>query len=73
MNREEKEKLDEKLNKVLDQFWNIDCLLRVIKEILTNNNWEMREEDVELICKMLFKLSNELVSEIKEIKLQPNV
>jgi len=44
-----------------------------VKEILINNNWEMREEDVELICKMLFKLSNELVSEIKEIKLQPNV
>lgn len=70
MNREEKEKLDEKLNKVLDQFWNIDCLLRVIKEILTNNNWEMREEDVELICKMLFKLSNELVKEVKLLQIQ---
>ena len=46
MNKEEKEGLRHLVDKFTEDFWSTDCLIRMMKEILTNNNWETREEDV---------------------------
>lgn len=64
MNNKEKEILLSKTNKIIDEFWKLDCLIRIMKEILSNNNWETQEEDIFTICKILFKSSEELSSNI---------
>ena len=41
-----------------------------MKEILTNQNWETQEEDIETICKILIKNSEILHKQIKTLKLE---
>ena len=43
MNKEEKENLKNLVEHFTDEFRTINCLIRMMKEILTNNNWETRE------------------------------
>lgn len=70
MNKEEKENLKNLVEHFTDEFWTIDCLIRMMKEILTNNNWETREEDVYYIAKVLAKSSNELSEQVKNLQLE---
>lgn len=72
MNNKEKEILLSKTGKIVDEFWKLDCLIRVMKEILSNNNWETQEEDILTICKILFKSSGELFNNIKSFKKELN-
>ena len=58
------------LRDITEDFWQVDCLIRIIKEILTNQNWETQEEDVETICKILIKNSESLSEQIKLLKLE---
>ena len=62
--------LTENLELVTENFWQVDCLIRIMKEILTNQNWETQEEDIETICKILIKNSEILHKQIKTLKLE---
>ena len=70
MNKEEKEGLRHLVDKFTEDFWSTDCLIRMMKEILTNNNWETREEDVYYISKILTQTSNALAEQVKILQLQ---
>ena len=70
MDKKEKEKLSNLIENFTDEFWTIDCLIRMMKEIVTNNNWETREDDVFYIAKVLAKTSNMLVEQVKNVQLQ---
>lgn len=70
MNKEKKEKLKNIVEHFTDEFWTMDCLIRMMKEILTNNNWETREEDMYYIVKILAKTSNTLAEQLKSLQLQ---
>ncbi len=70
MDKKEKEKLSNLIENFTDEFWTIDCLIRMMKEIVTNNNWETREDDVYYIAKVLAKTSNMLVEQVKNVQLQ---
>lgn len=72
MNNKEKEILLSKTSKIVDEFWKIDCLIRLTKEILSNKNWETQEEDIFTICKILFKSSEELSNNINIFKEELN-
>ena len=50
--------LTKNLELIIEDFWQVDCLIRVMKEVLTNQNWETQEEDIETICKILVKNSD---------------
>ena len=50
--------LTKNLELIIEDFWQVDCLIRVMKEVLTNQNWEIQEEDIETICKILVKNSD---------------
>ena len=62
--------LTENLELVTENFWQVDCLIRIMKEILTNQNWETQEGDIETICKILIKNSEILHKQIKILKLE---
>lgn len=64
----EKKLISKNLNQILEEFWNIDCLIRITKEILSNNNWETQEEDIYTICNILSKSSKELSNNIGTLK-----
>ena len=32
--------LTKNLELIIEVFWQVDCLIRVMKEVLTNQNWE---------------------------------
>ena len=70
MNKEEKEGLRHLVDKFTEDFWSIDCLIRMMKEILTNSNWETREEDIYYISKILTQTSNALAEQVKTLQLQ---
>ncbi|MBQ7764347.1 hypothetical protein IJ384_03140 [bacterium] len=70
MDKKEKEKLSGLIENFTDEFWTIDCLIRMIKEIVTNDNWEIREDDVYYIAKVLAKTSNTLAEQVKNLQLQ---
>ena len=70
MDKKEKEKLSGLIENFTDDFWTIDCLIRMIKEIVTNDNWEIREDDVYYIAKVLAKTSNTLAEQVKNLQLQ---
>ena len=70
MNKEEKENLKNLIERFTDEFWTIDCLIRMMKEIVTNNNWETREEDVFYIARVLAKSSNTLSEQVKSLQVQ---
>ena len=62
--------LTQNIELITESFWQVDCLIRIIKEILTNQNWETQEEDIETICKILIKNSDSLHEQIKLLKLE---
>lgn len=62
--------LTKNLELIIEDFWQVDCLIRVMKEVLTNQNWETQEEDIETICKILVKNSDSLNKQIKLLKLE---
>ena len=62
--------LTKNLELIIEDFWQVDCLIRVMKEVLTNQNWETQEEDIETICKILVKNSDLLNKQIKLLKLE---
>lgn len=62
--------LTKNLESIIEDFWQVDCLIRVMKEVLTNQNWETQEEDIETICKILVKNSDLLNKQIKLLKLE---
>lgn len=70
MDKKEKEKLSSLIDNFTDEFWTIDCLIRMIKEIVSNDNWETREDDVYYIAKVLAKTSNTLAEQVKNLQLQ---
>lgn len=69
MSKMEKEKLFKMIDEFTLEFWTMDCLIRMIKEILTNDNWEIREEDIYYIAITLVKSSKSLLEQIQELKL----
>ena len=69
MSKMEKEKLCKMIDEFTLEFWTMDCLIRMIKEILTNDNWETREEDIYYIAITLVKSSKLLLEQIQELKL----
>ena len=70
MNKKNSKNLTKNLGIITESFWQVDCLIRIIKEILTNQNWETQEEDIETICKILIKNSDSLHEQIKLLKLE---
>ncbi len=70
MNKTNLDILTKKLELVTEDFWQVDCLIRMMKEILTNQNWETREEDIETICKILIKNSESLYRQMKLLRLE---
>ena len=68
MDKSKKENLSKIIDDFTSEFWTIDCLIRIMKEILTNNNWETREEDVYYISLVLAKSSQTLSEKIQELK-----
>ena len=62
--------LTKNIELIIEDFWQVDCLIRVMKEVLTNQNWETQEEDIETICKILVKNSDSLNKQIKLLKLE---
>ena len=50
--------LTKSIELIVEDFWQVDCLIRLMKEILTNQNWEIQEEDIGTICKILIKTQN---------------
>ena len=69
MSKMEKEKLFKMIDEFTLEFWTMDCLIRMIKEILTIDNWETREEDIYYIAITLVKSSKSLLEQIQELKL----
>ena len=70
MDKKEKLILSKNLDELVGEFWNMDCLIRVMKELLSNDNWEMRDEDVSIICEILAKTSSTLAEQVKNLQLQ---
>ena len=62
--------LTQNIELIMESFWQVDCLIRIMKEILTNQNWETQEEDIGTICKILIKNSDSLHKQIKLLKLE---
>ena len=62
--------LTQNIELIMESFWQVDCLIRIMKEILTNQNWETQEEDIGTICKILIKNSDSLHKKIKLLKLE---
>lgn len=55
---------------LLKDFWAIDCLIRMMKELLFKQNWEMHESDVDIICEVLSEKSTNLSKKIQILKAQ---
>ena len=70
MNRNNVSNLTQNIELIMESFWQVDCLIRIMKEILTNQNWETQEEDIGTICKILIKNSDSLHKQIKLLKLE---
>ena len=70
MNRNNVSNLSQNIELLMESFWQVDCLIRIMKEILTNQNWETQEEDIGTICKILIKNSDSLHKQIKLLKLE---
>ena len=62
--------LTKNIDLITESFWQVDCLIRIMKEILTNQNWETQEDDIETICKILIKNSELFNKQIKLLNLE---
>ena len=71
MSKKQTKEINEKIDVLFNGFWNIDCLLRIIKEINNNSSWDVREEDVFIIHNLLIQEANKLSEKISELKLNP--
>ncbi len=49
-------------------FWSIDCLIRILKEILCVQSHELHEGDVITISELLFEKSERLTKKVSEFK-----
>ena len=58
------------LEELSDKFWQMDFLIRALKEILSSDNWDMTDSDINTICNMLLKISQSLNDDIKLLKKQ---
>ncbi len=63
-------KTKEMIEDLLKDFWAIDCLIRMMKELLFKQNWEMHESDVDIICEVLSEKSTNLSKKIQILKAQ---
>ncbi len=63
-------KTKEMIEDLLKDFWAIDCLIRMMKELLFKQNWEMHESDVDIICEVLNEKSTNLSKKIQILKAQ---
>lgn len=62
--------LNKNLEKLVGEFWNMDCLIRVIKGLLSNDNQEKQEEDIGIMCNILVKTSNTVAEQVKNLQMQ---
>ena len=67
-----KETLKNLINSFNEEICIIDCLIRMMKEVLSCNG-EMREEDIYYIYKLLIKSSQNMNNQLKELKLQVEI
>lgn len=51
-------------------FWNVDCLIRMMKEMLFKGSWEMREGDADMVCEVLAEKSEQLCGKVEKLKNQ---
>lgn len=64
-------RIDEKMfESMVKDFWNVDCLIRMLKELIFKNSWEMHDGDINTICEILAEKSEKLQNKIKELKTQ---
>ena len=73
MKNSEKEILNKFIQEFTDDFWKIDCLIRLTKEILNNDNLEVREDDVYYISKILTEISDNFTQKIKHFLIQNKI
>ncbi len=62
--------MEQRFEKIVKDFWDIDCLIRMMKEIIFKDSWEMREDDVDTVCEILAEKSEKLRNEVEELKTQ---
>ena len=60
--------LTKNIELITESFWQVDCLIRIMKEILTNQNCETQEDDIETI--ILIKNSELFNKQIKLLNLE---
>ena len=60
----------ESFENIVKDFWSINCLIRMMKEIVFENSWEMHEGDVDTICEILAEKSERLCIKIGKLKEQ---
>lgn len=58
----------ENFESMVKDFWSIDCLIRMMKEIIFKNCWEMHEGDVDTICEILVEKSERLCKKVEELQ-----
>ncbi len=64
-------RVDEKIfESMVKDFWNVDCLIRMLKELIFKNSWEMHEGDVDTICEILAEKSEKLCTKVDKLKEQ---
>ena len=66
MNRKE---LDKKFKNFIEEFWSIDCLIRILKELSSEIFIDSREDDIYTISNILVKESENLSNQAKELKI----
>ena len=69
MDIKQKKEFIKKIDDFTNEFWNIDCLIRIMKDITTNNCLEAREEDIYIICDLLVKEAGVLSEQLKKLRL----
>lgn len=68
MNKDEKELLYKSIEDAAEEFWNLDCMIRILKEYLSNDNWDLYENDVYTIGTILAKTSEDLAKQVLCLK-----
>lgn len=61
----------EKIKEITDEFWNLDCLIRIAKELILNDKYEkqeLQEEDIYAVFNILSTTSKSLADKITWLK-----
>lgn len=66
--RKDKKVLTEEIESIEKDFWNVDCLIRMMKEMIFNNSWEIREGDTDMVCEVLAEKSGRLCKKVEGLK-----